>query len=365
MSKSLLANSVAILSRKELRRRAFHRARFLLSKPLRRRQVAQMSKRLYGPSFIPEGKPIVFCCFKNASYHLRAFIEHHQQLGFEYFVMMDNGSTDGSADMLKAYSGVTLYRSDAPFCTHQSEMREYLLNLYGRNRWCLQLDVDEHFRWLDYKNVSLSDFINTLERNRWTAVVAHMVDVFGHKPPSVHPRYSADSPSIDTLRARYPYFTGADLISRPYIFGTPLHRNTVSNPRIPCLYGGVRKSLFGTEDFLTKHPFFFYGGSVKPVFTSAHTICGASIADFSAILLHYKLVDNFHSVVHCGLSSGSHIDVFANYSTFLNSLESNAISYDSIPKESAEDDAAIIRAGFFHSPPIRHPVTISVPCPAV
>lgn len=342
-----LVSCKAILSNEALRRRALERIGFVLGKPFRRRHVARSTRHIFGPKKLADERPVVFCCFKNAAYHIRAFIEHHRELGFQHFVLMDNGSTDGTTEIVTGYSGVTLFQSTASFGTHQVEMREYLLHRFGRNRWCLMLDVDEHFRWYNAPAQSLGAFTKQLEQNEWNAVVAHMVDVFGPELPDKKLPPVFEPLPLDKLRARYPYFTADGLMARPYIFGTPLHGNKVTNSHIPCLYGGIRKMLFDTDDFLTKHPFFHYSDSVRPLVTSPHTICGARIANFSAVLLHYKLVDNFYNVVCAGLESGAHINVESNYLSFKHRIEKSPLSISNIRLEKVDNSEALKRAGFY------------------
>jgi hypothetical protein len=80
----------------------------------------------------------------------------------------------------------------------------------------------------------------------------------------------------------------------------------VSNPRIKFHRGGIRRTVFGTNQWLTKHPLIFLDGRLRPV-TQQHWVTRASCADFSAVLYHYKFLSDFYqrnlSIAQSGFGS--------------------------------------------------------------
>ena len=68
---------------------------------LRRAIVPLRVRHLGGPRNPAAGtdEPIVFCLLRNGMPWLASFLAHHRALGFRHFVMLDNGSDDGTREV--------------------------------------------------------------------------------------------------------------------------------------------------------------------------------------------------------------------------------------------------------------------------
>jgi hypothetical protein len=82
-----------------------------------------------------------------------------------------------------------------------------------------------------------------------------------------------------------------------YSFGMP------ANPRIRMHWGGIRKTLFNTNNGLTKAALIFLDGTLEP-FVRWHHTQYARIADISAVLLHYPFAGPFYEKVKDAVKTG-------------------------------------------------------------
>jgi hypothetical protein len=83
---------------------------------------------------------------KNERPYLIEWIEFHRHVGVEHFYIYDNGSTDGSRELLERYvaAGIVTLR-DWPL--HPGQLEAYLDHLSRRpivDRWTAFIDVDEY-----------------------------------------------------------------------------------------------------------------------------------------------------------------------------------------------------------------------------
>lgn len=254
-------------------------------------------KLIHGPARAKTYKKEVlgFCLVKNGAAYLEQHLKHHLALGVKHLYYLDNGSTDGSIELLKQHSNVTVYQSHLNFRKYEKVMREYMVTTFGKSRWCLVVDADELFYPPMDKFLSLADFIRYLERNRFTGVVAQMLDVFPkgkllgdkiNRPGEVEEYY--DISTID----RYYYYgvTGAKAPSS-----------------VKFYKGGIRKKIFGLNDvYLTKTPLFFCEMPFK--YKHIHYAHLLALADVTALLKHYKFFGDFSSKTKAAVAQEIHVE---------------------------------------------------------
>jgi glycosyltransferase involved in cell wall biosynthesis len=251
-------------------------------------------KHLHGPHRINSDTDdvIVISVMRNGEAWLKSFLAHHRSIGIKNFVILDNGSTDRSAEILSKQPDVTLLRSYAPYHAYENTMKRYLARRYCRGRWCLCVDVDELFDFPRSAETSLSILIRYLNHKGFNAVVTQMLDMFSDRPIS--------DAKIDTdtdLRTQYPFYDLSEIDKTPYLFGK------VSNPAIMTHRGGIRKTFFGTNNGLSKVSLFLMDRKIKP-FVAWHHALNARLADFSCVLLHFPFVDSFYAKVVEAVESG-------------------------------------------------------------
>ena len=58
---------------------------------------------------------LVVGCLRNEMLRLPAFLEHYRRLGVSRFLLVDNGSDDGSRELLLAQPDVTVFHTDQSY----------------------------------------------------------------------------------------------------------------------------------------------------------------------------------------------------------------------------------------------------------
>jgi hypothetical protein len=228
------------------------------------------------------------CLVRDGRPYVKSFVEHYLSLGVKHIFFLDNGSTDGTVEALKGYDNVTVLRTALPFKRYHLRVRRYLIERFGRGRWCLLVDIDELFDYPYSDVVGLGSLLGYLNERSYTAVAAQMLDMFPEEPLSGS---GAANPPDEPLKERHRFYDISN-IKRISMRGHPLFRNnTLESKEIETLRGGIRQSLFGFRAYLTKFPLVFSDGRVTALDGNAHWVDNARIADFTCVLFHYKFLD--------------------------------------------------------------------------
>ncbi|MGR3493737.1 glycosyltransferase family 2 protein [Citreimonas sp.] len=121
-----------------------------------------------------------FACLRNEQTRLPHFLQHYRALGVDHFLIVDNGSDDGSADYLGAQQDVSLWRTDASYRGSRFGMDwlNWLLTRHGHGHWCLTVDADELLVYPDYETRTLRDLTAWLEAVGRPAFGALMLDLY-------------------------------------------------------------------------------------------------------------------------------------------------------------------------------------------
>jgi glycosyltransferase involved in cell wall biosynthesis len=267
--------------------------RYLDLKVVRRIQVVRLRwnvKHLSGsiPAPLANDQLIVLCLVKNGELYIKSFIEHYQALGVDHIVFLDNGSDDRTIQLIEEYSHVTVLSTNLPFRRYKLAMRTYLIERFGRNCWSLYVDIDELFDYPGSGLISLQSFLLYLNNKSYTAVVAHMLDMFSEEPI-----LEIESDENDPLKDHYRYYDISNLTRMNYFFRNQLDAD------IQIYFGGIRRTIFGTDYehglILSKHPLIFLKDSIIPIYPHEHGVRNAHVADITCVLLHYKFIGGFLS----------------------------------------------------------------------
>src|SRR5215211_1917211 len=168
-----------------------------------KRAIHSSIEHLHGPESVDLQKDelIVLTQVRNSRPYVQSFIEHYRFLGAKHMVFLDNGSTDGTVAALKGYDNVTVLRTMLPYRTHNVAMKQYLIERFGRQRWSLLVDIDELFDYPFSDVVGLKALLRYLSSNGYTAMVAHMLDMFPAEPLSRDA--SLSPPEHEPLKKKY------------------------------------------------------------------------------------------------------------------------------------------------------------------
>jgi len=88
---------------------------------------------------------LVFSTLRNERVRLPYFLRYYRNMGVNQFLIVDNGSDDGSAEYLRAQEDVSLWTTDHSYkrARFGVDWLNWLQRKYAHGHWCLVVDPDE------------------------------------------------------------------------------------------------------------------------------------------------------------------------------------------------------------------------------
>jgi hypothetical protein len=291
----------------------------------RKRQLVQDLEHLHGPEDVACGPEdlVVLCLARDGRPYVRTFLDHHFSLGAKHVFFLDNGSVDGTIEALAENENATVLRSTLPFKNYKFAMKQYLVERFGQGRWSVYVDIDELFDYPYSDVMDLGSLLGYLNENGYTAVMAHALDMFPEEP--LKTGYSAealDQEELDTWEHRF--YDLSNIQEHEYeSHNAHGPGNVVSNAGIKVLSGGIRKTVFGYNGTLTRHPLVFLDGKVRPVDGHLHRVSEARVADFACVLFHYKFLKRLYEQSVQAAREENYFKGSHAYKKYLKTLQKN------------------------------------------
>jgi hypothetical protein len=207
---------------------------------------------------------------------LQSFLAHYRSLGVSRFLVVDDQSSDGTAEFLAAQPDVDLYRSNIRYGeAYRGRLwRQMMTERYGRGRWYVLVDVDEFL--VTSPRLDIREIADRLARRRVFHLAAPMLDMY---PPGPVEEASLPEGAMPVSVASH-YDAGGYRLTG-YARGWRLH-------------GGPRQRLFGQKLELMKYPLVFwdrFSGLKRMIHTP--TPYWRNLAPFYGVLLHFKFLSDF------------------------------------------------------------------------
>lgn len=203
------------------------RRRLLFRAFRKRRQLQAVCDRT---GQIRPGDILAAMTVRNEAGRLPHFLDHHRRLGVGHFLAVDNGSTDGTADFLRAQPDVSLWSTPDSYKRSRFGMDwlTWLMIRHAHGHWCLTLDADEIFVYPYWESRDLRALTSRLEDDGRESMGAIMLDLY----PRSELSQGGFVPGGDPL-ACLQWFDGGNL-------------SVQVQPRMRNLWiqGGVRSRLF-------------------------------------------------------------------------------------------------------------------------
>ena len=264
--------------------------RRLLFRVLRKRhQISALADRT---ASIKPGAILAFCTVRNEATRLPFFLDHHRALGVDHFLMVDNGSDDGTLELLRDQPDISLWTTPHSYRLSRFgvDWLGWLQMKHGHGHWCLTLDADELFLYPHHDSRPLSDLTAFLDATNTPSMGALMLDMYPKGPLNAQSHHPGQNP-VETL----PWFDAG-----PY--------SVTRQPRMKNLWvqGGPRARMFFADrperaPTMNKIPLVRWNRRHAYV-SSTHMLLprglnhvydqwGGEMA--SGILLHAKFLDTF------------------------------------------------------------------------
>lgn len=250
--------------------------------------------RVHGPIkfYLNKNEVVLILVGRNVSFYIDEFIEHHRSLGAEYLIYIDNGSTDDSISRASSYNNVIVATCTVDFRRYQRMLRYFSATLFAEGGWRLVLDADEMFDYFGSTRLALPDLAQYLTTRGHTGLVAQMLEMV---PPSTLPIESVANYE-DSIRNFNTYSLGNissyDYYDENIRWSWFLKQNSLADPLVKIMFGGLRRTLFGEDCCLSKHAFFRMGTEVTPL-PHPHVTTGLHCTDFTGLIRHYKFSGDF------------------------------------------------------------------------
>lgn len=133
---------------------------------------------------IMPGTILAFTTLRNEINRLPWFFRHYRALGVDHFLMVDNGSDDGSVPFLLEQPDVSLWQTTESYRASRFglDWLTWLQWKYGHGHWTLMVDVDELLIYAHHDANTLHDLTAWLNVCGQKAFGALMLDLYPKGP---------------------------------------------------------------------------------------------------------------------------------------------------------------------------------------
>ncbi len=155
-----------------------HRRRYLLLRALhRRRHLNSVNNRT---ALIRPADHLLFASVRNEAQRLPWFLKHYRRLGADHFLIVDNGSSDGTAELLANEPDVSLWSTGHSYRLSRFGLDwvTWLMMRYGHGHWCLTVDADELLIYPYHDSRPLPALTEWLDAQGQRVFPAMMLDLY-------------------------------------------------------------------------------------------------------------------------------------------------------------------------------------------
>nr|WP_233253195.1 glycosyltransferase family 2 protein [Paracoccus binzhouensis] len=177
---------------------------------------------------IRPGDILLFATLRNEMQRLPEFLAHYRKLGVRHFLVVDNASTDGSAEFLRAQPDVSLWSTPASYreARFGLDWMGALLLRHGHGHWCVCVDADELLVYPHCDSHDLRALTEHLDARGIPGMGALMLDLYPQGP--------LDRPSAG----------GSVTEELPFFDAGPYRCQVMQPRRNRWVQGGVRERVF-------------------------------------------------------------------------------------------------------------------------
>lgn len=283
----------------------------------KRRELGRVADRT---AHIREDDILLFSTLRNERVRLPYFLEYYREQGVNHFLIVDNDSTDGSADYLAEQPDVSVWRTTSSYKRSRFgvDWLNWLQMKYAHGHWALTVDPDEFlvYPFCDTRPLrALTDWLDASNIKSFSAMLLDM-----------YPKGRLDE---------QPYQAGENPIDIACWFDSGNY-NLSRNKRFGNLWiqGGPRARAFFADapekaPALNKIPLvkwdrrYAYASSTHMLLPRGLNLVydewGGEKA--SGVLLHAKFLDTFTVKAAEELSRGQHYAASVEYKAYAESLK--------------------------------------------
>ena len=285
------------------------------------------------------GEIRAFATCRNERLRLPAFLDHYRRLGVDRFFIIDNDSSDGTADYLLREPDVRLFRTAARYSEAAMgiDWVNTLLAAFGVGAWCVTVDIDELLVYPGSERAPLRTLTAYLDRNGYGALSCTLLDLYPDQPLNE----CVYEPGDDLIAAA-PYFDAGPYRTGPFelcpwvlihggmrerMFHPEFKRRGVGAKLYEALYHRILRHWSSLEarppqkpPLLTKVPLVRWDERTRYL-KSTHGVSRKVVAPDTGVLLHFKFLHDFHARAVEEAARGEHYDNASEYRRYADRLD--------------------------------------------
>ena len=283
----------------------------------KRRELTSVVNRT---SAIRSDDILLYSTLRNERIRLPYFLKYYRDLGVNHFVMVDNASSDGSAEYLKDQPDVSLWQTTASYkrARFGVDWLNWLQRRYGHGHWCLVVDPDEFLIYPFCDTRPLRALTDWLDASSIKSFAAMLLDMYPKGRLDAQPYHEGQDP-IEIAR----WFDSGNYTLR-------------KNKRFGNLWiqGGPRRRVFFADEpakapALNKIPLVKWDRKYTYV-SSTHMLLPRGLNQVydewggekaSGLLLHAKFLDTFSAKAAEELERKQHYAASVEYRAYAESLK--------------------------------------------
>lgn len=123
---------------------------------------------------------LLFACMRNEAARLPYFLKHYRALGVRHFLIVDNASEDGTADLLVGQPDVSVWQSLTSYKASRFGMDwlTWLQRKFGHGHWCVTVDADELLVYPDCDMRDLTALTDWMAKHGQIMLGSMMLDLY-------------------------------------------------------------------------------------------------------------------------------------------------------------------------------------------
>jgi hypothetical protein len=293
---------------------------------------------------------VVLAIVRNELLRLPYLLSYYRRIGFDRFIFVDNGSTDGTRELLLESPDTFLFTTQDSFGESGGGAglgwKNALLDEYCVARWVLVADADELLVWPGSEQDNIKRLTRTFDAVGAEALLTVMIDMYSDKP-----------------FGKIGYVPGAPFIeSCPFFDHYRYYRIRTSHFPFRQFYGGVRERVFQAlkdpsldhmrwqTPTMSKVPLVRWRKGQRFVKSTHALFTPMKLAPMRGALLHFKMFDDLPGKCEVEAAREQHFDKSREYKVLGAAIkEANGCFYDPAHSMRYEGTRQLESLGFLNS----------------
>ncbi|MEO9823667.1 MAG: glycosyltransferase family 2 protein [Paracoccaceae bacterium] len=157
------------------------------------RELAVVADR---SGMVRPGAVLLFATIRNEKPRLPYFLKYYRDMGVSHFFVVDNGSTDGSAELLAGEPDVSLWRAETSYKHSRfgTDWLNWLKFRFGHGHWTLTVDPDEFLTFPFCDTRPISALCDWLDQSGLRALGTLLLDMYPKGAPDDVPYAPGQNP---------------------------------------------------------------------------------------------------------------------------------------------------------------------------